>query len=123
MRKPYKYTKEIHGRLLEARQRIGLSQRAMAKELGYTSTYFSKVETNEKYYISEHLVVSICNAFGISFDYLAFGEGEMFVNDAQTRAMNAVFERLPRMHQYYVLKFAEYLAATECPGEASQKNP
>lgn len=105
----YKYSEEIHGRIAQVRATLKLSQSAMARQLGYSKGYFGKVESNRQYVITEHVVISICNAYGVSYDYLAFGEGPMFRDEASIRALYDIFRRLSQEDQRCVIQFAEFL--------------
>lgn len=55
---------------------LSLNQTEFAKELGITHGSVSKIE-NAKKAPSEQLILSICRTFGVSYEWLTEGKGEM----------------------------------------------
>ena len=71
--------KEIE-KLKEIREKLGLSQVAVAKELGVTKQYYNKVEKGLTA-LSKEKAVQLCKAYGISFDWFFGDEGNMLMAD------------------------------------------
>lgn len=64
-------------RLKEARQKIGLTQTAMAKSIGLTPQSYSQWERGQTE-IPDVRLFQLCTVHGISKEWLETGEGEMF---------------------------------------------
>lgn len=61
-------------RLKEIRLANHLKQKEMAKKLGITPSYVSKIEKEKIFPVSENLIRSICSTFNINRDWLLTGE-------------------------------------------------
>lgn len=70
--------KEIRERIKEVRQTIKKSKRAFAKEIGYTGSTLSTVESGQSS-VTDRLIASICAKFHVNEQWLRTGNGEMFV--------------------------------------------
>lgn len=64
-------------RLKEARQKIGITQTAMAKSIGLTPQSYSQWERGQTE-IPDVRLFQLCTVHGISKEWLETGEGEMF---------------------------------------------
>lgn len=66
----------IGERIKVLRNSLSLNQTEFAKELGITQGSVSKIEKIKKI-PSEQLILSICRTFGVSYEWLKEGNGEM----------------------------------------------
>lgn len=72
-------TMTIGERIKFFRQVYQLDQSSFAKSLGVSQTHISKIENN-KDFPSSRLLHSIAAYFGLNYEWLANGEGEMYVD-------------------------------------------
>lgn len=101
-------TREMHRRLYEIRTALNLSQRAMAKKMGYSNSFYNKIESHEDAEISLRTVMAICHTFNVNYDYLVHGEGPMF-NEEDIQAQD-VISRYQALSEPYKRCLREYLA-------------
>ena len=66
-------------RLKEIRLSLGLSQDVFGARLGVTKTAISSLESGRRN-ITEQMIKSICREYDVNYDWLKYGEGEMFEN-------------------------------------------
>ncbi len=64
-------------RVREIRKSLSLTLEKFGKKLGVGKTAISKIEKNENS-LTDQMAKSICREFNVNFDYLIYGEGEMF---------------------------------------------
>ncbi len=57
-----------------------LSQSAFADRLGVSRDAINNIE-NSRVEPSELIIRAVCSTFGVDYDWLKFGEGEMFASD------------------------------------------
>lgn len=67
----------MHDRLKQLRAALGLSRKKMADQLSVTDQTIYNWETGARQ-ISEQIVRTICMRYGVSYGWLAHGDGEMF---------------------------------------------
>ncbi|MDO4355491.1 MAG: hypothetical protein Q4E13_03125 [Clostridia bacterium] len=108
--KQYDCTPEMHERLFAIRNALHLSQRAMGNRMGFSDSFYGKLELRDKT-ISEKAVISICNEFHVRREYLLSGEGAMFDDQESAVAkLTQIYSELPETYQQYLLEYAEYLS-------------
>ena len=64
-------------RVKEIRKTLGLTLEKFGKKLGVGKTAISKIEKNERS-LTEQMALAICREYNVNYDYLIYGEGEMF---------------------------------------------
>lgn len=107
----YKPSPEIHGRFLAIRSALGKSQAEMSAALGYSDSYYSKLEVGTDD-VRKNVVYQMCLTFHVSYDYLVFGEGPMFVEaDVRRERMSRLFDGLSVPCQKFLLDMVEYAVA------------
>ena len=67
----------INKQIKQLRDKEGLTQEDFARNLGVTTSYISMLET-DKNIPSEQLILSICRTYGVSYEWLKEGKGEMY---------------------------------------------
>lgn len=66
-------------RIREIRKELGLTLEKFGKKLGVGKTAISKIEKGENS-LTEQMAKSICREYNVSYDYLTYGDGEMFTD-------------------------------------------
>ncbi len=69
-----------HERLIELRETLSLTQSEMAKSIGVSKQYFSRVEKG-KTELSKHKVIELCSRYSVSLNWLLKDIGNMFIKD------------------------------------------
>lgn len=67
----------MNNRLKELRKKTGLSQKDFGDRLGVTSAAICTIETGKRN-LTEQMARSICHEFNVNYDWLKYGEGEIF---------------------------------------------
>ena len=67
-------------RLIELRETLGITQSEMAKSIGVSKQYFSRVEKG-KTELSKHKVVDLCSKYSVSLNWLLKDLGNIFMQD------------------------------------------
>lgn len=67
----------------EIRKALNLTLEKFGEKLGVGKTAISKIEKNERS-LTDQMAKSICREFNVNYDYLMYGEGEMFSGLPQT---------------------------------------
>lgn len=70
-------------RIREIRKSLNLTLEKFGKELGVRKTAISKIENGENS-LTDQMAKSICREYNVNYDYLMYGEGEMFDDLPQT---------------------------------------
>lgn len=70
-------------RVKEIRSSLSLTLEKFGEKLGVGKTAISKIEKNERS-LTEQMIKSICREYNVNYDYLVYGEGEMFDDLPQT---------------------------------------
>ena len=68
----------MFNRVKQIRNYLGLSQAQFALRIDRAPACISKIESGRNKSISDETIDSICDAFGVSRDWLVSGSGEMF---------------------------------------------
>lgn len=64
-------------RILEIRKTLSLTMDKFGEKLGVQKSAISKIE-KDKVNLSDQMARSICREYNVNYDYLMYGEGEMF---------------------------------------------
>lgn len=70
-------------RVNEIRKTLNLTLEAFGKKLGVTKVAISNIEKGNRA-LTDQMARSICREYNVNYDYLIYGEGEMFDNLPQT---------------------------------------
>ena len=70
-------------RVNEVRKSIGLTLEKFGEKLGVTKTTISRIEKGVNN-LTDQMAISICREYNVNYDYLMYGEGEMFDDLPQT---------------------------------------
>ena len=70
-------------RVREIRKALGLTLEKFGEKLGVGKTAISKLEKDERN-LTDQMAKAICRDYNVSYDYLIYGDGEMFDNLPQT---------------------------------------
>ena len=103
-------------RVKEIRKALGLTLEKFGKKLGVGKTAISKIEKNERS-LTEQMALAICREYNVNYDYLIYGEGEMFNDIPQTAldelcaqyGLNKVDKALIKMYAEMPEETREYL--------------
>lgn len=64
-------------RVKEIRKTLNLTLEKFGEKLGVGKTAISKIEKDERN-LTDQMAKSICREYNVNYDYLVYGEGEMF---------------------------------------------
>lgn len=64
-------------RVLGVRKALDLTMEKFGEKLGVQKSAISKIE-KDKVNLSDQMIKSICREFNVNYDFLVYGEGEMF---------------------------------------------
>jgi len=78
-----------------------LTQTEFAEEVGIDQSYLSALEKSKRI-PSEQLILGICRAFGVSYDWLTTGEGEMYSNPLQVKEVKATYKTSDRVLKLWI---------------------
>lgn len=70
-------------RVNEVRKSLGLTLEKFGEKLGVTKTTVSRIEKGVNN-LTDQMAISICREYNVNYDYLMYGEGEMFDDLPQT---------------------------------------
>ena len=70
-------------RVNEVRKSLGLTLEKFGEKLGVTKTTISRIEKGVNN-LTHQMAISICREYNVNYDYLMYGEGEMFDDLPQT---------------------------------------
>lgn len=70
-------------RVNEVRKSLGLTLEKFGEKLGVTKTTISRIEKGVNN-LTDQMAISICREYNVNYDYLIYGEGEMFDDLPQT---------------------------------------
>lgn len=73
----------IGERVNEVRKSLGLTLEKFGEKLGVTKTTISRIEKGVNN-LTDQMAISICREYNVNYDYLMYGEGEMFDDLPQT---------------------------------------
>ncbi len=121
-----KALREMQDRFLAIREALGKTQAEMSAALGYSDSYYSKLEVG-KDEIRKNVILQTCLTFHVNYDYLMYGEGPMFaVADVRMDRMCKLFQELPELCQEYLIDMIEFMVnrhqAAKAPVERSEEN-
>ena len=99
---------EMQNRFLAIRKALKKSQAEMSQALGYSDSYYSKLEVG-KDEIRKNVIYQVCLTFNVSREYLMKGEGPMFVEaDVRMERLCKLFKELSEPCQELLLDMVEY---------------
>ena len=90
----------VRDRIYEMRRVFNITQRQLAKRIGVTSQLISMIE-NEKVQLSHLTAKAIESEFGVSHDWLLYGEGDMMVKKPNQAKMPIISNDLTAVLCYY----------------------
>lgn len=70
-------------RVNEVRKSLSLTLEKFGEKLGVTKTTISRIEKGVNN-LTDQMAISICREYNVNYDYLMYGEGEMFDDLPQT---------------------------------------
>lgn len=70
-------------RVNEVRKSLGLTLEKFGEKLGVTKTTISRIEKGVNN-LTDQMAISICREYNVNYDYLMYGEREMFDDLPQT---------------------------------------
>ncbi len=70
-------------RVKEVRKALGLTLEKFGQKLGVTKAALSAIE-NGRRGLTEQMTISICREYKVNYDYLTYGDGEMFEDLPET---------------------------------------
>lgn len=70
-------------RVLKIRKALDLTMEQFGDKLGVQKSAISKIE-KDKVNLSDQMIKSICREYNVNYDYLVYGEGEMFDDFPET---------------------------------------
>ena len=70
-------------RVNEVRKSLGLTLEKFGEKLGVTKTTISRIEKGVNN-LTDQMAISICREYNVNYDYLMYGEWEMFDDLPQT---------------------------------------
>lgn len=70
-------------RVNEVRKSLGLTLEKFGEKLGVTKTTISRIEKGVNN-LTDQMAISICREYNVNYDYLMYGEEEMFDDLPQT---------------------------------------
>lgn len=70
-------------RIKAIRKELGLTLEKFGEKLGVGKTAISKIEKNERN-LTDQMAKAICREYNVDYDYLMYGEGDMFTDLPKT---------------------------------------
>lgn len=67
-------------RVKEIRKALGLTLEQFGEKLGVQKSAISKIE-KDRVALSDQMAKSICREYNVNYDYLVYGDGEMYASD------------------------------------------
>ncbi len=98
-------SKKIGDRIRELRKMEGLNQEQFALELGIKRGYVSTLEKH-KNEPSKQLILNICRAFGVSYDWLKNGVGKKYIPAQLTPRGHSLLEEIIKKVESREIKFS-----------------
>ena len=100
---------EVRNRLYEVRNQLGLSQRAMSLQLGYSDSFYGKIESHQNMKISDRMLKAVCSTFDVRYDYLISGNLPMFNrSQADIKRIIQSYEQMTDTYKRIVREFIEF---------------
>lgn len=105
----YQCTPAMRERLYAIRNALGLSQRTMGKQMGFSYSYYGNLELRLDT-ISEKTIVAICSVYHVRREYLLDGKEPMFDSNAAALAkLNRIYNNIDDSYQKCLMEYAEFL--------------
>ena len=111
-------TTTINQRIKQVRKTVGLPQTKFAKRIAISTGYIVELELGNRQ-VGERIIRLISMEFGIDENWMRTGEGSMFNDDVDTRAIkaNSFFKLLNPRFQDFTLNQLNELIALQDSGE------
>ena len=102
---------QIHERIREVRNALGLSQAKFAERMAISSSYLAEIELNNKV-ATERIIRLLSAEFNVDDHWLRTGDGSMFDTsmDAQVSKIISLFKSLNKQFKGCALNQMEELA-------------
>lgn len=116
----------INYRFMLARKALKMTQQKLADEMGLTRSYLNGIE-NGFYALTQKNMISFCDTFHVSLEWLENGTGEMFTkdkNDFENKIVETLLS-LPAEKKrilMYAFKIAEKMNAEKPIDETRQED-
>lgn len=114
-----KDVKILNERLKEIRMSLSLSKETFVQKLGLSKSTITGIETGN-YNVTESIIISICNIFNVSEDWLRTGKGEMYVKNNENSILQnideskvEVIKKIQNMSYVELKKILEYVKVLE----------
>lgn len=105
----YECTPEMRDRLYAIRNALGLSQRMMGKQMGFSYSYYGNLELRMDT-ISEKTIITICSFYHVRREYLLEGKEPMFDASAAALAkINRIYNAIDDSYKRCLLEYSEFL--------------
>jgi transcriptional regulator with XRE-family HTH domain len=107
----------VNQRIKEIRQAVGLPQAKFAERIAISTGYIAELELGKKN-VTERIVRLVGMEFGADEHWLKTGEGVMFSNDADTKALKAasLFKLLnPRLQDFALTQLNDLIELCNSP--------
>ena len=104
-------------RIKQVRQTVGLPQTKFAERIAISTGYIADLELGKRR-VTERIIKLISMEFGVDENWLRTGEGSMFDDEADTKAIKAVslFKMLnPRFQDYALNQLNELVVLCNSP--------
>jgi transcriptional regulator with XRE-family HTH domain len=95
----------VNQRLKTLRQALNLTQKAFAKDVFISTSFYTQIETGNRK-IKASFLDSICKVYNVNKDWLTTGKGSMFATeppDVKLKELVDIYKRLNGHFQGYVL--------------------
>ena len=71
---------------------VNLSQEAFGKRIGVSGAAISRIESGDRN-VTESMIKLICREYNVSYDWLKYGDGEMYI-DADDESIDAAIDEM-----------------------------
>ncbi|MDR0910116.1 MAG: helix-turn-helix domain-containing protein [Spirochaetaceae bacterium] len=113
----------VNERIKAVRQGLGLSQRAFAKEIYISQSFYGAIELGQKE-PNNRIIQLIATRFNVNKDWLITGKSEMFEKsppDVKLEQLVAIFKQLNGLFQDYILLQINALLKVQNKSEESNQ--
>ena len=104
---------EINARIKKLRLSLNLTQSEFGKKIGIRHSSLSDIENN-KCIVTRRNIISICNIFNVSEEWLVSGNGDIFIEeDKKFNEFFEIYNQLSKPLQEFLLKVSQDLLDTQ----------
>jgi transcriptional regulator with XRE-family HTH domain len=96
----------LNARIKQIRQALNLSQRAFAKKIFISQSYYSAIEL-ERQEVNDRIIHIVSTRLNVNRDWIATGRGDMFRDsppDVKLDELVQIFNELNGLFQEYILQ-------------------